>query len=85
MIQMTVGIDGMMCGMCEALVNDAIRRHFSVKKVTSSHTKKQTVILSDGALSENEVRAVIEATGYQVLSIEQKPYQKKSLFSFFKS
>ena len=85
MIQMTVGIDGMMCGMCEAHVNDAIRRHFSVKKVTSSHTKKQTVILSDGALSENEVRAVIEATGYQVLSIEQKPYQKKSLFSFFKS
>lgn len=33
MIQTTVKINGMMCGMCESHVNDAIRNHFQVKKV----------------------------------------------------
>ena len=44
MYQTTVGVDGMMCGMCEAHVNDAVRKAFPVKKVTSSHGKGQTVI-----------------------------------------
>ena len=38
MLKITMGIDGMMCGMCESHINDAIRREFKVKKVTSSHT-----------------------------------------------
>ncbi len=28
MYQTTVGVDGMMCGMCEAHVNDAVARLF---------------------------------------------------------
>ena len=35
MTQITIKIDGMMCGMCESHVNDAVRRAFPVKKVTS--------------------------------------------------
>ena len=38
MFETTVKIDGMMCGMCEAHVNDAIRSKLNVKKVTSSHS-----------------------------------------------
>ena len=30
MIQTTLGIDGMMCSMCEAHINDTIRREFAV-------------------------------------------------------
>ena len=37
MVKTTLKIDGMMCGMCEAHMNDAIRAAFKVKKVTSSH------------------------------------------------
>lgn len=33
MFRTVVKIDGMMCGMCEAHINDAIRRNFNVKKV----------------------------------------------------
>lgn len=33
MVQMTLKVDGMACGMCEAHINDAIRSHFAVKKV----------------------------------------------------
>lgn len=32
MIKTTLRIGGMMCGMCEAHVNDAIRARFNVKK-----------------------------------------------------
>lgn len=39
MVKITVGVKGMQCGMCEAHVNDAVRKAFPVKKVTSSHTK----------------------------------------------
>ena len=39
MVQITVGVDGMACSMCEAHVSDAIRKAFPVKKVTASHTK----------------------------------------------
>ena len=65
----TIRVDGMMCSMCESHVNDAVRKALPVKKVTSSHTKKQTVILTEAAISEEEVRRAIEATGYRVLSI----------------
>ena len=41
MQQITLKIDGMMCGMCESHINESIRNNFSVKKVTSSHTKRR--------------------------------------------
>ena len=50
MVKTTLGIDGMMCGMCESHMNDAIRNNFDVKKVTSSHSKKQTEVISEEAL-----------------------------------
>ena len=84
MNQITVKIDGMMCGMCESHVNDAIRRAFPVKKVTSSHTKGETVILTEKDISEAELRAALEPTGYQVLWIRKETYEKKCLLGFLK-
>ena len=55
-----------------------------MKKVTSSHFRGQTVILSEGAISEDACRAAIEDTGYDVLGYECKPYEKKGLFHFGK-
>ena len=48
MEQITLKVDGMMCGMCESHVNEAVRKAFpKAKKVTSSHSKGQTVILTE--------------------------------------
>lgn len=47
MTKTTLKIDGMMCGMCESHMNDAIRNAFKVKKVTSSHTAGESVIISE--------------------------------------
>lgn len=82
MLQITVQIDGMMCGMCEAHVNDAIRRHFNVKKVQSSHKKGRTVILTENGIPSGRISEVISETGYKVLSVDEKEYVKKGLLSF---
>jgi copper chaperone CopZ len=84
MNKITVKISGMMCGMCESHVNDAIRRAFSVKKVTSSHTKGEAVILAEETIAEAQLRPVIDQTGYQVQSVTVEPYEKKGLFGFGK-
>lgn len=81
MVQTTLEIDGMMCGMCEAHINDAIRRHFAVKSVKSNRKKRQCVIVSDEPLDEDCLRVVIAETGYDLRSIELTSYQKKGLFS----
>ncbi len=85
MIETTVKIDGMMCGMCEAHVNDVIRRTFQVKKVSSSHSKGQTVIESEAPLDEAALRKAIADTGYQVTAVSSREAEaKKGLFGLFK-
>ena len=84
MLKITMKIDGMMCGMCESHINDAIRREFKVKKVTSSHTKRQTVILTEKPLDEDKLRKVIDETGYKVMSIETAEEKRGGLFGLFK-
>ena len=85
MIKTTVKVDGMMCGMCESHVNDAVRKAFQVNKVTSSHSKGETVIISDGPVDESRLKTAINATGYEVKGITSELYEKKKgLFSFLK-
>ena len=74
MIKTTLKIDGMMCGMCESHMNDAVRNAFKVKKVTSSHSKGETVIISDEAIDENKISEVIDKTGYKLISVSSEPY-----------
>ena len=81
MIQITMKIDGMQCGMCESHVNDSIRRAFPVKKVTSSHTKGETVILTEEDIPEERLQAVIKETGYEYKGMEKAHYEKKGFFS----
>ena len=85
MIKTTLKIDGMMCGMCESHINDAIRNSFDVKKVNSSHTKGETVIVSKEALDEDKIKSVIDKTGYELKSISsEESEEKKGLFGFLK-
>ncbi len=81
MYQTTVKIDGMMCGMCESHVNDAIRAKLPVKKVSSSHKKGETVIISENALTTETITAALSGSGYQVMDATCVPYEKKGLFS----
>ena len=80
MVKITVGIEGMACGMCEAHINEAVRNAFQVKKVASSHTKKQTVILAEKDIPEQELKRVVAKAGYDAVSVSSEPYEKKRLF-----
>ena len=82
MVKTVLTIDGMACGMCESHVNDAIRNALRVKKVTSSHAKGETEILSEEPLSEEELHRVLDGTGYTITAIRSEPYEKKK-FSLF--
>lgn len=84
MTKTVLKIDGMMCGMCESHVNDAIRNAFAVKKVSSSHAKGETEIISEEALDETKLAEVIGNTGYTLNGICSEPYQKEGFFSFLK-
>jgi copper chaperone CopZ len=69
MVKIVLKVEGMMCGMCESHINDAVRAAFPVKKVTSSHKKGQTVILTKQDIDEDTLRKAIDKTGYKVVSI----------------
>ena len=75
----------MSCGMCESHVNDTIRRAFSVRKVSSSHSKGQTELIAENPIDEEALRKAIDETGYVLVSVKTEPYEKKGLFGRFKS
>lgn len=79
MIKTTLQIDGMMCGMCESHVNEAIRNNFDVSKVSSSHSKGITEITSAAPLDEDKIRSVIGETGYELKGISTEEIAKKKL------
>ena len=83
MVKITLQVQGMACGMCESHVNDAVRKAFPVKKVTSSHSKGKAVVLSEEPLDETVLRAAIHDTGYELQSVSAHPYEKKKGLSGF--
>ena len=82
MVKTVLKIDGMMCGMCEAHMNDLIRKNFKVKKVTSSAKDGETIIISDAELDIPWAKKQIKDIGYELVDYTSEPYEKKGLFHF---
>ena len=83
MIQTVLKIDGMMCGMCEAYVADAIRKAVpAAKKVSASRSRGEASFLTEDAIDEAGLKAAIDATGYSCLGVESAPYEKKGWFGW---
>ena len=82
MVETILRVDGMMCGMCEAHMNDLIRKNFKVKKVTSSAKDGETVIISDAELDIPWAKKQIKDIGYELVDYTSEPYEKKGLFHF---
>lgn len=84
MYKTTARVDGMMCGMCEAHIQDAISNAFAVKKVKASRKKGTAEILSEKPISEEELHRIIDPTGYTLISADCQPFEKKGLKGLFK-
>ncbi len=82
MIKTTLKIDGMMCPMCEAHINDVIRKTVpGAKKVSSSHTRGEAGFLTERAVDEARLKEAIAATGYTCTGLTSEPWEKKGWFS----
>ena len=80
MLEISVEVEGMMCGMCEAHINDAVRRAFPVKKVSSSRAKGLTVLRTEEDIDPARLKAVIDATGYRSGAVTKR--EVKNRFGF---
>ena len=72
MVKVTVNVEGMMCGHCEAHVNEAIQKAFGAEDVVSSHESNTTVFTAPERVDEDKIRATIKDAGYEVTGITQE-------------
>ena len=78
MIKTTLKINGMACSMCEAHVNDVIRKVVpGAKSVKSSHAKGESSFLSETEPNSEVLKDEIAKTGYEVVLVKMEPAQKK--------
>lgn len=80
MTKITVKVDGMVSGMCETNINEMIKKVYDVKKVTTSHARRETVILTEDSIDDQDLKDIIGQAGYGVISIEKEECKSKGLF-----
>ena len=81
LIEYTLSVRGMRCGMCESHIQDVIRKNFDVKKVKANRHKKEVIILVNIPFDETKLEEVMNSTGYPYLGIVNKRIiEKKGLF-----
>lgn len=72
-----LGIDGMLCGMCELHVEEAIAKGIKIKKAKASRFKKQVVVFTELNLDQEDFKKVLDQTGYRIMSFERMPAIRK--------
>ena len=65
-----IKIEGMMCPHCEAHVKKALEALEGVESAVPSHTEKQAKVVLLSPVSNETLKATVEAQGYKVLGIE---------------
>ena len=66
----TMRIEGMMCGHCEAMVKRALEAIDGVESAVPSHTAGTAIVTLCAEVDHAHLRAAVEAEDYTVLSIE---------------
>ncbi len=78
-------VEGMMCGMCESHVAEALRKVPGVEKASASRAKKEARVVCADSVTDAALLAAVNATGYEASNVRteaDKP--KKGLFGFGK-
>ena len=70
LVERTVRVEGMMCEHCEAAVKGALEKVPGVKEAAASHEAGTARVLLEGEVSDEALRAAVEAIGYIVNGIE---------------
>lgn len=85
MYKTTLVVDGMMCGMCEQHVREALQKAFeqhrvAVKKITASRKQRLVTVLAEQPVEERTLRSAIQATGYDTGEYRSAPDEEKGFF-----
>ena len=74
MIKLYLNVYGMKCGMCEAHINDEVRKNFKIKKMKSIHRKNSVLISLETSYEINNIVVKIKSLGYdvEISKIEEK-------------
>ncbi len=62
-------IEGMMCGHCEAAVKKALEEVAGVENAQVSHEKGEAVVTLSAQVSDETLKAAVEAKDYTVLKV----------------
>ena len=65
-----IQIEGMMCGHCEARVKKILEAMSEVDEATVSHVEGTATITLNKAISDEQLKSIIEAQDYTVISIQ---------------
>ena len=78
MYKTTLKIDGMICSMCEAHINDVIHKNMKeAKKVSSSHSKGISTFETETLPDLEGLKMAIHEIGYEVLDYKSEEVTKK--------
>lgn len=81
MLKITVDIEGMMCNMCESHMDDEFKKQFSfIKKVTSSHSENNSVIITTEDIDDERLKAAVEECGYKFWGRQGCRMRRKGFF-----
>ena len=70
-MKVTLKIEGMACGMCEAHVCETIRKAVPDAKIVKASNRKGTAtFVTDSRLDKDELAKAIEETGYTCTGME---------------
>lgn len=67
MKEITLKVNGMVCGGCEKRVENALKLIEQVTKVVASHENNQVNITLNGEVQEDEIVEKIEDLGFEVV------------------
>jgi len=84
MEKVTVTVEGMMCGMCEAHMCDAIRKVIpDAEKVSASRKDSSVTYVTGAPVDAAVIEKAVAETGYTYGGVKTEPYKKKKFLGLF--
>ena len=63
--EMTIKVNGMMCGHCEAHVKKALEAIDGIESAAADHEKNMVTITNSADVDEAAIKAAVEEAGYE--------------------
>ena len=77
-------VEGMMCGMCESHVAEALRKVPGVEKAKADRSKNEARVECGADVSDEALLKAVQDSGYDASNVREAAEEKKGLFGFMK-